>query len=58
MKLWIILITTVTALGCKSTKVEKSGTVTVSSKEQKKINFDSLFLDYSLPINVSHSENF
>ncbi len=63
MKFWIIVITAVTALGCKSTKVEQSSAVTVSnkvvsSKEQKKTNFDSLFLDYSLPINVSQSENF
>jgi hypothetical protein len=68
MKFWLILITTVTALGCKSTKVENSGAVTVSStdvsgkvvssKEQKKTNFDSLFLDYSLPIAVAQSENF
>ena len=58
MKFWIILITTVTALGCKSTKVEKSRAVTVSSKEEKKTNLDSLFLDYSLPVSVSHSENF
>jgi hypothetical protein len=58
MKLWVILITTVITLGCKSTKVEKPGAVTVSGKEEKKTNLDSLFLDYSLPIAVSQSENF
>ncbi|MBV9986711.1 MAG: hypothetical protein JO301_03475 [Chitinophagaceae bacterium] len=58
MKFWVILITTVTALGCKSTKVEKSRAVTVSGKEEKKTNLDSLFLDYSLPIYVSQSANF
>jgi hypothetical protein len=58
MNFRVILIITVSALGCKSTKVENSGAVTVSSKEQKKTNFDSLFLDYSLPISVSQSENF
>jgi hypothetical protein len=58
MNFRVILIITVTALGCKSTKVEKSGAVIVSSKEEKKTNFDSLFLDYSLPVTVSSSENF
>lgn len=58
MKLWVILITTVTAIGCKSTKVENSRVVTVSSKQEKKTNLDSLYLDYSLPISVSQSENF
>lgn len=63
MKLWLIVIITVAALGCKSTKVEQSGAVTVSSKvvsskEQKKTNLDSLFLDYSLPVYVSELGNF
>ncbi len=58
MKFWILLITTVTAIGCKSTKIEKARAVTVYSKQEKKTNLDSLYLDYSLPISVSQSENF
>jgi hypothetical protein len=63
MKFGILLITTVTALGCKSTKVEQSSAVNVpskdvTSKEQKKTNLDSLFLDYSLPVYVSELGNF
>ncbi len=57
MKFWIFIIFTFLAT-CKPPQATQSGTDPMSSKKEEQKDIDSLFIVYSLPINVSHINNF
>jgi len=58
MKFWIIIITAFSAAACKSTEVTQSGADAIANKKAEKRDIDSLYIVYSLPIFVSHTNNF
>ena len=58
MKFWIGLLIIFSTIDCKSQQVNQSGNSKASAKKQEQKDKDSLFIVYSLPIYVSHSDNF
>src|SRR5688572_10519839 len=58
MKFWIVIIINFFVMACKLPASAQSGTSSKAIKKQEKSDIDSLFLVYSLPINVSCNNNF
>ena len=58
MKFWIVIIISFFVLACKLPAYAQSGTSSKAIKKQEKSDIDSLFIVYSLPINVSCNNNF
>ena len=58
MKFLIGLLIIFSTIAGKSQQVSQSGKSKASAKKQEQKDIDSLFIVYSLPINVSHSDNF
>jgi|GEM_PF-2078948 len=58
MKFWIGIIISLFVIACKLPAAAQSVTSSKAIKKQEKTDIDSLFLVYSLPINVSYNNNF
>jgi hypothetical protein len=58
MKFWIGIIISCFAIACKLPATAQSVTSSKAIKKQEKSDIDSLFLVYSMPINVSYNDNF
>ena len=58
MKFWIGIIIIFFVIACKSPGATQSVTSSRTIKKEEKADIDSLFIVYSLPINVSYTNNF
>ena len=58
MKIWIVIIISFFVIACKLPAAAQSVTSSKAIKKQEKSDIDSLFIVYSLPINVSCNNNF
>jgi hypothetical protein len=58
MKFWIGIVISCLVIACKLSASAQSVTSSKAIKKQEKSDIDSLFLVYSLPINVSYTDNF
>ena len=58
MKFWIGIIISLFVIACKLPAAAQSVTSSKAIKKQEKSDIDSLFIVYSLPINVSCNNNF
>jgi hypothetical protein len=58
MKIWIVVIISFFVTACKLPAAAQSVTSSKAIKKQEKSDIDSLFIVYSLPINVSCNNNF
>lgn len=58
MKFWISIIISFFVIACKLPATAQSVTSSKAIKKQEKADIDSLFIVYSLPINVSYTNNF
>jgi len=57
MKFWIGIIISLFVIACKLPAAAQSVTSSKAIKKQEKADIDSLFIVYSLPINVSYTNN-
>ena len=58
MKIWVVVIISFFVTACKLPAAAQSVTSSKAIKKQEKSDIDSLFIVYSLPINVSCNNNF
>ena len=58
MKFWICIIISFFVIACKLPAAAQSVTSSKAIRKQEKADIDSLFIVYSLPINVSYTNNF
>jgi hypothetical protein len=58
MRFWIVIIISFFVIAGKLAATAQSVTSSKAIKKQEKTDIDSLFLVYSLPINVSYNNNF
>jgi hypothetical protein len=58
MKIWIVIIISFFVIACKLPAAAQSGTSSKAIKKQEKSDIDSLYIVYSLPINVTYVNNF
>ena len=58
MKFWISIIISFFVIACNPPLVAQSVTDRKAIKKQEKADIDSLFLVYSIPINISYSNDF
>ena len=58
MKFWIVIIISFIVIACKPPLAAQSVKDRKTIKKQEKADIDSLFLVYSLPINVSYTNDF
>ena len=58
MKFWLIIIISFFVIACKLPLAAQSAKDRKAVKKQEKADIDSLFIVYSLPVNVSYINNF